>query len=437
MTTRPIEASTRVRARARARLATAALATARLGTATLASATLVTAALAPAARAQTLPVTVVNDTGIKGPMYITVLGRKPSDTSVHIYSDANGNVKPFTVNPTPTNYGFSTSAQTYTFHIPQMSSARIYVSFCAPAWTTASKTGDVPPQIAPNTPAPWVPTDKNFQTVLDFAEFDWVPAGTGSSMDIDTTQVDSLSIPMTLSLSGKPGGKATTLVSGFKNKATSVLVVPGLATKPWNNLVVYDAKKRPIRIIAPEHAMALAPSQANYFPNNQLDSYIDKVFTTFAKPGKTFSIKADDGTLYTGKVQNGQMVLTPNTSNPPNLFNKPSTLYVWQNGAPPAGGPAAAVPGLQKYIQAAFLRSTFLNTTTSSLSTCQGVVPYALPPQNLYSSTIHALSINQGAYTFPYDDVCARSSNISLTDPTSVTLTLLPLSASMATMSCK
>lgn len=388
------------------------------------------------AHAQTLPVTVVNKTGIKGKMYITVLGRSPQDPTVHIYADANGNTKQFTVNPTPTDYGFSTTALSYTFKIPQINSGRIYVSFCAPAWTTAGPTGDVPPQIAPNTPAPWVPTDKNFNTVLDFAEFDWVPSGSTSSMDIDTTQVDSLSIPMTLTLNGTPGGKATTLTSGFKDASTSTLIIPGLAKAPWNKLVVYDSKKRPIRILVPEKAMALPASNPNAFPSTYLDSYINQVFTAFAKPGKSFSITADNGTVYTGTVSNGQIVLKPNTSDPANVFNKPSSIYVWQNGAPPASGPAAAVPGLQKYIQAAFLRSTFLNTTTSSLSTCKGVVPYALPPQNLYSSTIHSLSINQGAYTFPYDDVCARSSNISLTAPKSVTLTLLPLSTTMSTMTC-
>ncbi|QRG08833.1 hypothetical protein EZH22_11445 [Xanthobacter dioxanivorans] len=392
--------------------------------------------LAPAANAQTLPVTIVNKTGIKGKMYITVLGRSPRDPTVHIYSDANGNIKQFAVNPTPTDYGFSTTAQSYSFKIPQINSGRIYVSFCAPAWTTASKTGDTPPQIAPNTPATWVPTDKNFYTVLDFAEFDWVPSGGTTSMDIDTTQVDALSIPMTLSLSGTPGGKATTLTSGFKDASTSTLVLPGLAKAPWNKLVVYDSKKRPIRILVPEKAMVLPTSHPNYFPNNYLDNYISQVFATFAKPGKTFTIKGDNGALYTGTVQNNQIVLKPNNGNPANVFNKPSSTYVWQNGAPPASGPAGPVPSLQKYIQAAFLRSTFLNTTTNSLSTCQGVIPYTLPPQNLYSSTIHAFSINQGAYTFAYDDVCARSSNIALTNPTSVTLTLLPLSPTMSTMTC-
>ncbi|MFG1382260.1 glycoside hydrolase family 64 protein [Xanthobacter sp. V3C-4] len=401
-----------------------------------AAAALACAGIPQAADAQTLPVTIINKTGIKGKMYITVLGRSPQNPAIHIYSDVNGNTKQFTVNPTPTDYGFSTTALSYTFKIPQINSGRIYVSFCAPAWTTASQTGDTPPQIAPNTPATWVPTNKNFNTVLDFAEFDWVPSGSTTSMDIDTTQVDALSIPMTLSLSGTPGGRATTFTSGFKDQTTSTKVVPALASAPWNKLVVYDTRKRPIRILVPEKAMALPSSHPNYFPNNYLSSYIGQVFSKFATPGQTFTITGDDGTLYTGKIQNNQIVLKPNNGNPANVFGKPSTVYVWQNGAPPVSGPAATAPQLQKYIQAAFLRSTFLNTTTNSLSTCQGVVPYSLPPQNLYSRTIHALSINQGAYTFPYDDVCARSSNISLTSPTSVTLTLLPLSTSMSSMTC-
>ena len=63
---------------------------------------------AGAARAQTVPVTIVNNTGITGKMYITVYGQDPANPTSYLVSDATGKTKPLnTQNNTPTDYGFN------------------------------------------------------------------------------------------------------------------------------------------------------------------------------------------------------------------------------------------------------------------------------------------------------------------------------------------
>lgn len=386
---------------------------------------------AGAAHAQTVPVTILNKTGISGKLYVTVLGLQPG-TATHLYSDAAGNTKPFaTENPTPSDYGFNTTGNSITFQVPQLQSARIYVSFCQPSYITVTRSNNGAGSLAPNTPAPWVPTDANYKTVIDYAEFDYRPGGNGlPHFDTDLTQVDTLGIPMQLNLKSA----SQNLTSGFNNAASGPAILAALATaSPYNKLVVRDSKKRALRVLIPEKAMALAPSDPNYFPNTTLNNYIDQVFTNFAKPGKSFTLN-DGTTVYTGTVVNNQLQLKPNNGGDATVFGKPSTQYVWQNGAPFASGNQGPAGNLQRYIQAAFLRSIFL--TNSDISACPVKNAYTQPPINAYSSLMHANSIHGGAYGFAYDDVCENSSNIALDNPTQLTITLMPLDVTWSKMTC-
>lgn len=380
---------------------------------------------AGAAYAQTVPVTIVNKTGINGKMFVTVYGQELNGKSF-VYFDAAGNKKTFSsANPTPTDYGFNTTGSSITFNVQQVVSARVYVSFCQPAYITVSLNGD---QIyAPNTPAPWSPSDKNYSTVLDFAEFNYNNAAS-PPFDVDITQVDTLGIPMQLNLKSA----SQNLTSGFNNATSGPTILASLSAAPWNKLIVRDSKKRALRVLIPEKAMILPSSDPNYFPNTFLDNYINRVWTNFAQPGKSFTLKSGN-TTYTGTVVNNQLQLKP-ASGQTAVFGKPSTLYAWQNGAPVVSAGGAPVGDLQRYIQAALLRSIFL--TNKDISACPVKNAYTQTPVNLYASTMHANSIRGGAYAFAYDDVCENSSNIGLANPTQLTITLMPLDVTWSKMTC-
>lgn len=384
---------------------------------------------AGAAHAQTVPVTIVNNTGITGKMYITVYGQDPSNVTSYLVSDATGKTKPLnTQNDTPTDYGFNTaSTSTYTFNVPRLNSGRIYISFCQPSYLTVTPTAGGTGPLAPNSPAPWSPSSKNHTSVIDFAEYTWGP---DNNFNVNTTQVDSLGIPMKMVLQNA----SQTVTAGFTDSNSSQTVVKTLvATPPWSTLLITDGKGRPTQVLSPNHGM-----ESGYkFPTNYWDSYINLVLTTYSKGGKSFTLNNQIGSVttpYIGTTSATTISLTPKGSTNGTTFNKPTSKDLWGNGPSYKSGDRAPVPSLQRWMQAAFLRSTFINST-NSISNCS-VKPYQGLPQNLYSQTIHSASINGKAYTFPYDDVCEQSSYNSVPAPTKLTLTLFPLSSTWNKMTC-
>jgi len=378
---------------------------------------------AAAANAEALPLTITNSSGYKGNVYVTIYGStNPAQPNTWFYVTKTGTATPFTQSGQMKDYGFSFSGASTQLPIPMLQSARVYVSFGEPVLLTVNSDG------VPSTPDGWTPGGTNFDTQFDFAEYTWVPntgQGGGTQIWVDTTQVDAFGVPIRMTLKGNPGGTPTTLVGGFNSAVAGGNIIAALqkAGAPWKNLIVSD-KSGPIRVISPVHAMTLASSSPYYFDNTYWDGYIDSVFTKYAKAGTTFGINTG-GIFYSGAVVGGQMVLTPNNGEPATVFGEPTSQYLWGNGVPPVSG--TNVPTLQKYIQAAFLRSTFL--VDSTLSDCTGATPYTSAPINIYSKVIHQFAYQQEAYTFPYDDVCSLSSTISLLQPTSLSLTLYPLDA--------
>lgn len=380
------------------------------------------------AHAQEIPVTITNQTGYKGPIYVTAYGSDNDaqpNTWYSIAQDGSTTKFPSSVKQ-PKNFGFSFSGAGTSFKIPMMQAARIYFSFCSPLNLTVAKG-------TPATPDATTPGNRDFNIPFDFVEYTWVPVQTpknNTQMWVDTTQVDAFGFPIRMTLSGKPYGKATQLIGGFDSASAGPNIVAALksAGSPWSNLMVRNGKW-PIRVVSPVHAMAQSSRAPYHFPSNYWDSYISTVFNTYSRTSFTIDTGS---TTYTGTVKNSQMVLTPDNGDPATIFAKPTSQQVWANGAPAVSGGNVAM--LQTYIQAAFLRSTF--ATTRNLSDCSGMSPYAAAPINQYSKVIHEFAYNQGAYTFGYDDVCAMSSTISLLQPTALNLTLYPLAGNMANMTC-
>ncbi|MDQ0505362.1 beta-1,3-glucanase family protein [Xanthobacter agilis] len=379
---------------------------------------------------QLLPVTITNQTGYKGPIYVTVYGSEnPAKPNTWYYVAKTGAATKFndTVKQ-PTNFGFSFTGSSTALRVPMLQSARIYFSFCAPLKLTVANG-------TPSTPDATTPGSQTFNIPFDFVEYTWVPIATpknNTQIWVNTTQVDAFGLPIRMTLAGKPYGKATQLTGGFNSPTAGPNIIAAIkkAGAPWTKLMVSNGKW-PIRLISPVHTMTLATSSPYYFPSNYWDKYITSVFNYYAKASNSFSVNTGT-TTYKGTVTNGQMVLTPTGGGAATVFGKPTSQYLWANGAPPISGGNVAT--LQKFIQASFLRSTFL--TNNNLSKCSGMTPYTSSPINQYSKVIHQFAYNQEAYTFGYDDVCSQSSTTSLIQPTSINLTLYPLAGNMARMTC-
>jgi hypothetical protein len=221
--------------------------------------------------------------------------------------------------------------------------------------------------------------------------------------------------------------------------------------EPWSKLVVPDLNPAfpgiPLRVFCPYHGMELG-----LFPKNQLEAYIDSVWTTYATRNLVVTVGSRD---YTGHVQSdgpnkGFFVFEPPTGSglQPVVIRNPNTnkrigfisgskdVYECQIQLDvvtpePLSADAAQIA---RDLGAGFLRSTLgqgvNNINLDRLPLCEEVGQYYMhEPINRYAAILHKHAILQKAYAFGYDDVCEQSSVGITKNPTELVLTVHPLAS--------
>ncbi|MFD8305092.1 glycoside hydrolase family 64 protein [Streptomyces sp. NPDC059690] len=354
-----------------------------------------------AAASDSLPVTVVNNSG------------SFADTSVHLYVVGNldgkqvrltpdGTVAPIALSDNGadgfTDYAIPLSSSGDTkLSLPYMS-GRIYVSLGEKLRFKAVTDGNG--NAALQYPAGWVTSDPSYGILHDCAEFTYNAAG----MFCNTTMVDMFSVPMSIRLTGDKDQTTGALRDGGRAAAFAAVK----QVEDFARLVVDDT-----RIIAPGHGL-----DAGLFAADYLAPYIDEVWSTYT--GKDLKVTTHAGT-FTGRVRGERLTFDGPASV---SFAKPSTRDVlFCDGtlaAPNDGttGPVAAVLG------AGFNRSTLLADTAQPAT--DPAAFYQGDLTNHYAKAIHAATKDGKAYGFAFDDVADFASYIQDTRPTGLTLTLSP-----------
>ncbi|MER5511716.1 glycoside hydrolase family 64 protein [Streptomyces sp. NPDC002766] len=354
-----------------------------------------------AAASDSLPVTVVNNSG------------SFADTSVHLYVVGNldgkqvrltpdGTVAPIALSDNGadgfTDYAIPLSSSGDTkLSLPYMS-GRIYVSLGEKLKFKAVTDGNG--NAALQYPAGWVTSDPSYGILHDCAEFTYNAAG----MFCNTTMVDMFSVPMSIRLTGDKDQTTGALRDGGRAAAFAAVK----RVEDFARLVVDDT-----RIIAPGHGLDAGLFAADYFA-----PYIDEVWSTYT--GKDLKVTTNAGT-FTGRVRGERLTFDGPASV---SFAKPSTrdvLFCDGNLAAPndgTTGPVAAVLG------AGFNRSTLLADTAQPAT--DPAAFYQGDLTNHYAKAIHAATKDGKAYGFAFDDVADFASYIQDTRPTGLTLTLSP-----------
>jgi hypothetical protein len=262
----------------------------------------------------------------------------------------------------------------------------------------------------------------------------------------NTTQVDMLGLPMTLTFNGdgpgpkyKPGYSQT---RGFKNPATrpNILAAFKKAGKPFNKLVQDPTAEVPLRILSPYNGIAY-----DVFPKNQMKKYINSVWKKYQTGGRTsMTAKTTAGTpanvpaityRFQGQVT-GKSLTFDRIAPLPKIesfatFAKPSTLQAYMGWSPsqtypPKSAKAAQAAALGTFLQAGLMRTTI--KAKGNISACPGAKAYYKnKPVNGYSKIIHQYALKHKAYGFGYDDMCGQASDMQVFNPTSVSVTLLPV----------
>lgn len=348
-----------------------------------------------AAQLAPLSLTIANESGRSGALYVYVVGtdlasgqqcRLSADGALVPVSEADNGPDGYT------DYAIQVDGSR-TLSLPQGMSGRIYAAIgeklkfkCNPGNALAY-------------PAGWVEADPNYPVLHDCAEFTYDGAG----MHCNITMVDMLSVPMEISLSGAQQQKTGRLKDGGRAAVFSAL----RGTAGFENLVMDD-----LRVIAPGHGLDAGRFAGDYFAG-----LIDEVWNHYSS--NTMTVTAGANT-FTGSVQGGQFVFDGGVK----AFTKPSTRDVlFCDGAlaaPNDGvtGPVAATLG------AGFNRSVL--TATGDQPVRDAGSYYQGSVTNHYSRIMHENTVDGKAYGFAFDDVCEHASYIEDPNPTSMTLTLTP-----------
>ena len=397
---------------------------------------------------ETIPFQIVNQSGLDTKLYVWIQGIIPDRTPAeYVYvNDLNGNVADTPKNSEKTTFSIALPAKETTIALPRLVSLRVYLSFGDQLFTNTSAEGN------PTSPSGWSPGDPlqggNYGKLWDYFELTWTrDSPTATSLGANLTQLDFFGLPLQLDNYGYEPDLTTPvhLKTGFEGDARSIILktIKGLP-EPWSKLIVSDLNPAfpgiPLQIFCPYHGMEL-----NLFPKNQLETYIDRVWTYYA--GKKLLVKVSGGD-YTGLVHSDGpnkglfvfepptgkepvMIKNPNTNSRPGFVSDSKDVYECQVQLDVVGSDplSADARDIARDLGAGFLRSTLgQGVNLDALPLCDQVGQYyAHEPINLYAATLHKNAILQKAYAYGYDDVCEQSSVGITKNPTRLMLTVHPL----------
>jgi|FEC22Drversion2_1045045.scaffolds.fasta_scaffold00219_45 hypothetical protein len=378
---------------------------------------------------KTFPLTIVNNSGLAQDMYVYIWAQY--DNKYYYISNVQGDMTQFrSTKGRFASFGINAgTAKRFVVQLPQLSAARVTISYDKPMQVLVSAAG------APSTPIGWSKSDPNLDTLFDWFEYTWADVAPGSlpalpanstSLNTNATQVDMFGLPMMIRMTGvDPNNKPQTTAAGFStpDARRSIVTAMARAPTPWRNLVVRNAGGFPVRVISPYNGINFGT-----FPQNQLAPYIAKVWSRYVKPGLTATTNATGvKAIFTGRIQDGNLVFSiPAVAGQTVTFAKPTSQMAYEGylGTVPVGAGAtlqAQAAQLATYVQAALLRSTML--TVPDISACPGVKAYYVNnPINWYSKIIHKYAYRNQAYGFGWDDNCNQASDYTVFNPKRVTL---------------
>lgn len=369
-------------------------------------------------------------------------GLNPVDGTPLYLADAKGTLKKSEPTSKPSGAFCVNAGAAKSFVIPELNGGRLYVSFAKPLLLAVGANKRIIP------PNPAVPGEANYGTKWDFFELTYVPqtgAKTGR-FNFNLSTLQSADLPLQFAVSGlipstttpvsykrgwNPGGAAAFVKQMQSQAAYKNLVLPGTnrVLAPGTAIQAYVSKNIPKPLFA-----------ADYYAK-----YVNGVWTKYQTATLTFIAdpppEKQKKITWTGKVVNGQFVFTPEKNTlglVPMYWKKPSTTDIFENNFPfcvKGCGPKGSLQenyALQILgtLIAAYNRSVMLVDTTYTTSPdgawCKNKAKwYKDPTTNLFSSSMHANSVEGLAYAFQSDDHCDVSSFVAVWNPTNFTITFL------------
>ena len=400
---------------------------------------------------ETLDLSILNDSGV-GPCYVFITGRNPNllaNDPRFYYVNAAGQLVPMDVDDLENGFADYNLPlpEDGKLKLPLMAAGRVYISLGEKMKTQLN------PGVEPNDPpAFWVApsgwsnaNEPNYNTLFDWVEFDYKisPDSKLPGMGINKTEVQMVSLPLTISMTGPTSGTQTV---GAKPGARSAIFEAIAADPDFADLIVEGTATgtnvSPIRVVSPDNGIYNVRNNVPNvptFPLNYYDDYIDQVWEKYKLEDLTMVTSAF-GT-FLGRVNDQDQMVFTQAGARSVVIPKPSSAdVIIGDGALIADVPNVTSPIEESIVRehastmsACFNRSTLLAFPKMLRSFAVGefdpALFYAHPITNVYSKVIHAHSLPTdkaplgAAYGFGFDDNLDQSSFISDNRaPTSVTI---------------
>ncbi|GAB1693243.1 glycoside hydrolase family 64 protein [Krasilnikovia sp. M28-CT-15] len=395
----------------RRRLAAAAAA---LAVAASAAVTAVTTTGAEAAvAADTLPLTIANQSGRGEQVYVYNIGTLLS-TGQQGWADASGTFHPWPGGGSPpvdapdASITGPAAGASLTIRMPKFS-GRVYFSYGRKLVFKLATGGLVQPAVQS-------PTDPNADTLFNWTEYTLNDDG----LWINSTQVDMFSAPYQVGLTRPDGATVTTgklKPGGYRAFFSALRAQPG----GWAGLVRTRADGTVLRALAPGHGI-----EAGALPGNLLDDYVNRVWDRYRTETLTVAPFADQpGIEYHGKVTGDVLNFTNTAGQVVTTFGKPdsdSILGCYKL----LDAPNDLVRGpISRTLCAGFNRGTLLSSADQPYNEAGEF--YADDVTNEYARLVHAHMADGRAYAFAFDDVGAHESLVHDGNPQRAAITLDPL----------
>jgi hypothetical protein len=361
----------------------------------------------------TIPLTITNNSGRSGPVFLYDLGTLLA-TGQQGWADASGTFHAWPAGGEPpvpapdASIPGPASGQSLTIQIPKFS-GRLYFAYDQKLVFKLATGGLVQPAVQN-------PTDPNRNILFNWSEYTLNDAG----LWLNSTQVDMFSAPYAVGVQRADGTTATTghLKAGGYNA-----VLDALRGQPggWANLIQTDPGGAVLRALAPGHGI-----ESGALPTTIMDDYVNRVWAKYATDTLTVTPFTDQpNTRYFGRVSGNVMNFTDGSGATVTTFQKPDADSIF-GCYKLLDAPNDLVRGpISRTLCAGFNRSDLLNANQPDTNSGDF---YQDSVTNQYAKAIHAQMVDGRAYAFAFDDVGNFESLVNDGNPQQAYLTLDPFS---------
>lgn len=360
----------------------------------------------------TIPLTITNNSGRAGGVYLYDLGTQLS-SGQQGWADAAGTFHawPAGGNP-PTNAPDASIAgpangQSLTINIPKFS-GRVYFSYGQKLVFKLTTGGLVQPAVQN-------PSDPNHNILFNWSEYTLNDSG----LWLNSTQVDMFSAPYAVGVKSTTGASQVTghLKPGGYNAVLNALRGQ---SGGWGGLIQTASDGSVLRALAPGHGV-----EAGALSSGVMDDYINRVWQKYAGATLTVTPFSDQSNIkYFGRVSGNVMNFTDSSGAVVTSFQKPDADSVF-GCYKLLDAPNDLVRGpISRTLCAGYNRSTLLVNPNQPDTTAANFYQDAVT--NQYARYIHAQMADGNAYAFAFDDVGNHESLVHDGSPQQASLILDP-----------